>query len=160
MKKIIFLLMVALISKTGIALADTTVIVPAAVSTAFASRFPMGKLQKWEQRTQGYIAVFHQDGKKFFAYYEADGTWKGTESPIKWTKNLPQAVRQGWINSGYGRWYVEDIKKIEQPGEPLYVLHLDNSPLLDADHKDAYWEEWLLFFNQNGELVRKERTGQ
>jgi hypothetical protein len=160
MKKVFVLLLAVFISTSTIALADTTVIVPAAVSAAFASRFPAGKLTKWEQRTQGYIAVFRQDGKKLFAYYEADGTWKGTETPIKWTKDLPAAVRGGWVRSDYGRWYVEDMKKIEQPDEPLYVLHIDNGPLLDADRKDAFREEWLLFFNGKGELVRKERTGQ
>lgn len=160
MKKVIVLLMAVIFSATTIVLADTTVVVPAAVSAAFANRFPAGRLLKWEQRTQGYIAVFRQDGKKLFAYYEADGTWKGTETPVKWTKNLPPAVRQGWVNSGYGTWYVEDIKRIEQPDEPLYVFHLDNSPLLDADRKDAFFEEWLLFFNGKGDLVRKERTGR
>jgi hypothetical protein len=160
MKKLIVVLVVALMSQSMIAQADTAVVVPQAVASAFATRFPTGQLQKWAQRPQGYIAAFKQDGKKYFAYYAADGTWKGTETPVKWTKNLPADVRKGWIKSGYGTWYVEDIKKIDQPDQPLYVLHVDNSPLLDADHKDAFMEEWVLFFNSNGDLVNKYQLDQ
>jgi hypothetical protein len=155
MKKVIVLLVVALMSKSMIAQADTAVVVPQVVATAFSTRFPSGQLKKWEQRKEGYIAVFWQDGKKLFAYYNADGTWQGTESPIKWTKNLPADVKKGWIKSGYGTWYVEDIKKIDQPDQPLYVLKVNNSPLLDADHKDAFMEKWVLFYNAGGQLVRK-----
>jgi hypothetical protein len=157
MKKVFIMLFVALTTQSMIAQAHNTVTVPQAVATAFSSRFPAGQLEKWEQRKEGYVAVFRQDGKKLFAYYTVDGTWKGTESPIKWTKNLPAAVKKGWQNSEYSNWYVEDIKKIEQPDEPLYALHVDNGVLLDADHHDAYLEEWVLFFNAKGDLVRKDR---
>jgi hypothetical protein len=35
---------------------------------------------------------------------------------------------------------------------------VNNGTLLDSDHHDAYLEDWLLFFNGEGELVRKERA--
>jgi hypothetical protein len=113
-------------------------------------------LKKWEQRKEGFIAVFRQDGHKNYAYYSADGVWKGTETPIKWTKNLPEKVKEGWKNSGYYDWYVEDIKKIEAPDGPMYALHVDNGVKLDSDHHDAYLEEYVLFFSENGQLVRKD----
>ncbi len=131
--------------------------VPAVVVKAFSTQFPDGKLKKWEQREQGYIAAFSRGGKKCFAYYSPDGTWQGTEAPIKWTKNLPDPVKLGWKNSGYYSWYVADMKKIDTPEQPLYVLHVNNGTLLDSEHHDAFLEDWLLFFNGKGDLVRKER---
>lgn len=157
MKKVLIVLVIALLSEGMIAQKDSAFAVPRQVTTAFTAQFPAGRLKKWEQRKEGYVAVFRQDRKRYFAYYAADGNWKGTETPIKWTKNLPDSVKAGWKISGYYDWYVEDIKKIETPEQPLYVLHVDNGSLLDADHHDAFREEYLLFFSAKGELVRKER---
>lgn len=154
MKKFIALIAIAIFSKTMTAQAT---IPPAAVSTAFTSQFPKAQLKKWEERKEGYIADFRLNGKKLFAYYAADGTWKGTETPIKWTRNLPEAVRKGWDHSEYTAWYVMDIKKIETPEQPLYALHVNNGTLLDSDHHDAFLEEYVLFFSENGELVRKDK---
>ena len=109
-------------------------------------------------RAQGRICGRFPPGReKYFAYYKADGTWSGTETPIKWTKNLPAAVRKGWLKSEYASWYVRDIKKIETPDGPMYTLHVDNSPTLDSDHKDAFGEEWVVFFSEKGEIVRQDR---
>jgi hypothetical protein len=155
MKKFFAIVLMAALSENMFAQQDTAVIVPAQVKSAFTAQFPDGQLKKWEQRKEGYIAKFTRSGKSYFAYYAADGSWKGTEMPIKWTKNLPDSVKSGWKNSGYYSWYVEDIKKIETPEQPLYVLHVDNTSLLDSDHKDAFREEWLLYFSGSGELVKK-----
>ncbi len=149
--------MIALFSKTMIAQAKGGVTVPQSVIAAFSNRFPDVKLKKWEQRKEGYIATYRKDGKKYFAYYAADGAWKGTETPIKWTRNLPEAVKAGWKKTDYYSWYVLDIKKIDTPEQPLYTLHVDNSSTLDSDHKDAFREEYVLFFSASGELVRKDR---
>lgn len=157
MKNVLILLVAAIMTQPMTAQGDSTVIVPQQVASAFTAQFPGGHLKKWEQRKEGYIADFSLDGKKYFAYYAADGAWKGTESPVKRTKDLPAAVKTGWKNSGYSAWYVEDIKKILTPEQPLYALHVDNSVLLDADHHDAFREEYVLFFSEKGELVRKDR---
>ena len=166
MKKLSILIIIALLSETMIAQAGPTqpvatasasVVVPQAVLTAFTTRFPNAHIRDWQQQPQGYIADFKLDGKKLYAYYAADGSWKGTETPIKWTKNLPPAVKEAWKNSSYGTWYVEDIKKIDQPDGPLYALHVDNGVTLDSDHHDAFFEEYVIFFNEAGQLVRKDR---
>jgi len=157
MKKLIILFSIALLSETMIAQANTSVVVPQVVLTAFNTRFPGARIHDWQQRPEGFIADFKLSGKKLFAYYAADGAWKGTEAAIKWTKNLPAAVREGWKNSDYGAWYVEDIKKIDQPEGPLYALHINNGPTLDSNHADAFHEEYVIFFNEAGQLVRKDK---
>lgn len=146
-----------LLIRTGMAAQQrSTIDVPRQVAEAFHERFPDSKVQKWESRKEGFVARFHRGGKVWFAYYTADGAWKGTETPIKWTRDLPAAVKTGWKNSGYYNWKVEDIKKIETPEQPLYVLHVDNGSLLDSDHHDAFLEGYILFFSEKGELVKKE----
>ena|ERR1700743_16190 len=157
MKKLIALIAIAMLSETMIAQAHSAVTPPQAVSSAFSTRFPGAKLKKWEQRKEGYIADFRLNGKKLFAYYASDGKWEGTELPIKWTKNLPSAVREGWNKSDYAAWYVLDIKRIDRPEGPLYTLHVNNGSLLDSDHHDAFLEEYVLFFSEKGELVRKDK---
>jgi hypothetical protein len=156
MKKLLVLIAIATFSETMIAQARDTIEVPQPVITAFTARFPHAQLKKWEQRKEGFIADFSLDGKKLFAYYAPDGAWMGTESPIKWTWRLPTVVREGWKNSGYGAWYVLDIKKIDRPDGPLYTLHVNNGSLLDSDHHDAFLEEKVLFFSEKGELVRTD----
>src|ERR1700744_5219418 len=112
MKKLIILLAIAVFSETMIAQAHPAVVPPQAVVTAFSARFPNAQLKKWEERQEGYIADFKFNGQKVFAYYAADGSWKGPETPIKWSRNLPPAVRQAWKNSDYAAWYILKIKKI------------------------------------------------
>src|SRR5690348_3355592 len=98
MKKLIFLGVIAIFSKTMVAQANSQSMPPEAVVNAFNTRFPNAHVRSWEERKEGFIADFRLDGKKTFAYFAPDGTWKGTERPIKWTKNLPAAVRSGWMN--------------------------------------------------------------
>jgi hypothetical protein len=157
MKKLITLIAIVLFTEPMIAQANNSIVVPPAVLTAFANRFPNAQIRDWRQRPEGYIADFRQNGKKLFAYYSADGSWKGTESPIKWTKLLPAEVKEGWKNSDYAAWYVEDIKKIDQPDGPLYALRVNNGATLDSDHHDAFLEEYVIFFNEAGQLVRKDK---
>lgn len=171
MKKLIVLIAIALLSETMIAQADTTapaavkatttgnhgaVVPPPAVATAFATRFPNTPVKQWMERKAGYIAAFRLDHKKSFAYYAADGTWKGTETPVSWTWHLPAAVHKGWLNSDYAAWYVERMTKIVTPEQTLYTLRVNNTPLLDADHVWVDKETCLLFFSEKGELVRKD----
>src|SRR5215467_13829647 len=109
MKKALFIMTAILLIQNGMAAQKISEAqVPAPVTQAFHSKFPDSKVQKWESRKEGYIARFHHEGRTWFAYYAADGTWKGTETPIKWTRNLPDAVKAGWKNSGYYNWKVED----------------------------------------------------
>lgn len=157
MKKILIVFSVALLFQFMIVQAAERGSVPQVLVKAFAARFPEGQLQKWETRQEGYIATFRQDGKTLHAYFTAAGDWKGTETPVKWTKHLPENVQAGWKQSEYAGWYVESIRKIETPEQPLYALHVNNSPVLNSERIDAYLEEHVVFFNANGETVRKDR---
>ena len=156
MKKLIVVLVVALMSQSMVAQADTAVVVPQAVAKAFITQFPQGKLKKWEQNKEGYIAVFRQKGKKISVRYSADGTWGSTETTIApWLWNLPDSVKKGWRKTQYAGWKVAHITRIDQPDGQLYTLDVNNSPELDAEHVNNFEVEWMLFFNAKGELVRQ-----
>jgi hypothetical protein len=131
--------------------------VPKEVMKSFTAKFPGSELKNWETRKEGYIAKFTRDGKKYFAYYSPEGDWKGTETRVKWTRHLPKNVQKGWHNSGYVNWYVHNIKKIETPGQPLYVLHVNNGTLLSSDNHDAFKEDHVLTFTADGDLIKKDR---
>jgi Putative beta-lactamase-inhibitor-like, PepSY-like len=156
MKKVFIVLTVALMSQSMIAQADTAVLVPQAVAKAFSTQFPQGKLKKWEQSNEGYVAVFKQNGKKISVRYSADGTWGSTETTIApWLWNLPDSVKKGWRKTQYAGWKVAHITKIDKPGELLYALDVNNSPELDAEHVNNFEVEWMLLFNAKGELVKQ-----
>lgn len=88
----------------------------------------------------------------------ANQTHKEKEVNIKWTRHLPQPVRTAWEKSSYAGWYVHKIKKIETPGQQsYYVLHVNNTPLLDANKVDNFREDQVLYFSPEGELIRKDR---
>jgi hypothetical protein len=159
MKKIIVMIALGLFFQTMMAAqSHTPVVVPQTVINAFTAQFPEGKLKNWESRKEGYIARFVHNGKKWFAYYSPDGKWQGTEVPVKWTRQLPDSVKTGWMNSGYGNWYVVDMKKITTPEQVMYVMHVDNGVLLDSNHHDVYKEEWLLYFSGTGGLIKKQQV--
>jgi len=161
MKKLIVIIAIAFFSDAMIAQArpvpnHNEVTPPQAVSSAFASRFPNVEAKKWSEQQQTYYATFRWNGKKTFAYFAPDGTWKATEMPMKWSWNLPPAVRNAWKNGDFAAWYLADIKKIETPDRTLYALHVNNSPLLNSDHSQIDHEEYELFYNEQGDLVRKD----
>jgi hypothetical protein len=160
MKKFIILIAIALFSETMIAqahpvAAHAAVVPPQAVVRAFTARFPDVQVRKWAEDQDTYYASFRWKGKKTFAFYTADGNWKATEIPMKWSYSLPEKVRQAWRHSDFAAWYLMDIKRIETPGGTQYALHVNNSPLLDSDHAQIDHDEYEIFFNENGELVRK-----
>jgi hypothetical protein len=162
MKKFIIFIAIAFFSETMIAqahpaAAHAAVEPPQAVTTAFAARFPNVQVRKWAEKQQTYFATFRWKGKKTSAYYAPDGSWKATEVLMHWSWNLPETVRQAWRHSDFSAWYLMDISKIETPDGMLYALHVNNSPLLDSDHAQIDHDEYEIFFNEKGELVRKDQ---
>lgn len=129
--------------------------IPPEVTKAFVTQFPGSHLKKWEQRKEGYMATFRQNGKKYVAYYTVGGAWEATESPVKWTWLLPQAVQDAWKKSTYSNWLILDIKKIVMPEQTLYALHVGLMQSLGPDDADM-GSEYVLFFSAKGELVKKD----
>ncbi len=132
--------------------------VPPAVAQAFATQFPHGHLKKWVAVSAGYQANFRLAGQKCLAIYTLDAVWKETDYPVKWTRQLPPAVRGAWRNSGYSSWELMGIRKIATPAQTLYALHVGEVQSLGPDDADI-GTEYILYFSGDGVLVRKERVG-
>lgn len=130
--------------------------VPSEVKMAFVLRFPAGHLKKWVERHDEFIATFRQDGKKCLAYFTSGGIWKATERPVKWTRNLPEAVMAGWNNCKYISWFILDMKRIEVPYQTLYAIHVGQIQSLGPDDADI-GSEYILYFSDKGELIREDK---
>jgi hypothetical protein len=160
MRKIILLLVVTVLSKAIVAEKDNRPAAPQNIVSNFSIKYPGVQVKQW-QAAKGpskgmYVAKFTQDGKKSLAYYSSTGDWIKTERKIKWTWNLPAAVKAGWEKTEYVRWYVETMKEVETPGQHVYVMHVNNGPTLGAEHAQ-FQEGYLLYFSGAGELIQKEK---
>ena len=130
---------------------------PKIIAPSFSAKYPEAKLKNWEMLNDEYVVRYINEKSKCTAFFSSGGQWIRTETSIPWTKDLPQAVRTGIQNSGYGTCYVDAIRKVQTAGRLLYVLHVDDGSTLDADHYDAFREDWLLSFTPDGVLAGKSR---
>ena len=90
---------------------------PAAVQTAFKTKFPTVQKAKWDVEEEGeWEAEFKTGGKEMSAIFKADGTWLETETEIK-TANLPQAVKNA-LAAQFAGSKIEEANLVEMPGQP------------------------------------------
>ena len=87
---------------------------------------------------------------------DKDGKRQATESPVKWTRNLPKPVRQAWKNCQYKDWLILDMKKIEKPDSTIYTIHVGQVQSLGPDDADI-GSEYILFFSDKGQLIKEQR---
>lgn len=131
--------------------------IPEPVTHAFSGQFPNDRLKDWDIDSQDkiYIARFKHGRQSWVAFYSPDGRWEKTEIPVR-QRDLPAGVRMGWRTGAFSNWYLTAIKKVERPGEPEYLLQVNNSVLLDADHSPLA-DEYLLRYSAGGSLIEKKK---
>ena len=75
---------------------------------------------------------------------------------VKWTRNLPAAVRSGWKNSKYGSWHIFGIHRLVTRTDTLYTIHVARYEAMGPD--DAILaEEDRLYFSSSGILLKTQR---
>ncbi|MDB5201142.1 MAG: ribosome biosis protein [Ferruginibacter sp.] len=122
--------------------------VPAAVTEAFATKYPAAKNVEWGDKVTVFEATFDVDGKKQQASFNSDGEWKFTERFIE-AKDLPAAVQEGLNLSKYKDWEIKSYVEInEADGAPMYRLY----------GKKNYLQKKYLYFNTDGQLVKDSIT--
>jgi hypothetical protein len=133
-------------------------LVPGVVMQAFTAQYPEVHLRKWTNSPgqASYQALFKLHGSKYAATYSRDGTWESTECSVKWTWDLPGPVQRAWSNTKYKTWLIFEIKKREAPLDTLYSLHVGQIQSLGPDDADI-GSEYILYFNQQGALVKEEK---
>ncbi len=127
MKKTILILAIILIAFTStIAQKITADKVPAAVKQAFLKKYPKAADAKWEMEKKEYEVNFKLNGAVMSANFNTKGTWKETETEIKFDA-LPQSVKDA-INKAFADYKTGEVNKIENPGsETLYEVELSKA---------------------------------
>jgi hypothetical protein len=73
-----------------------------------------------------------------------------TTSKVKWSWQVPVAVRNAFNNSQHADWYIEKIIRYDSSGEIRFRFHINNGSLLDADHYDNFLEKGYLEVSGSG----------
>jgi len=136
--------------------------VPDNVLKSFSAKYPDVHVRKWNMKNDTDIAVFRMSKTKQCAYYLPDGTWIKTETEINHVSELPRAVQNSWHECAFQTWYVEDVKRVEIPGDKLYVIQVIRKYIPGGFPGPENWnkqgvspEEYKLYFDVNGSLLRK-----
>lgn len=114
MKKITILLLSA-VFVTQMAFAQTVSAdkVPAAVTSAFKTKFPAAVKPTWEMKNgTTYKATFKVNDEPVYASFDQTGKWQKTKTELK-TTALPPAV-QSTLSKDFTGYKVNEASKIEQ----------------------------------------------
>ena len=96
--------------------------VPEVVSANFAAMFP-GTWATWEKDRGLLKAEFWHKGHEVDVWYQADGTWVGTETDIP-VYELPEPVTD-YVVQKYPDRYIDDADWVQTPTGDYYLLELD-----------------------------------
>lgn len=111
MKKLVFVLCGIFLLAQGLSAQIRKI--PAAVTESFKTKYGSATNVEWKDRLTSYVATFEADGKKHEAYFDEDGSWKQTETPIEETE-LPASVKDGFDKSKYTDWEIGEVERIEK----------------------------------------------
>ena len=148
MKRIIYLLLsVALMSNLANAQKISADKVPAAVSSAFKSKFPTATKVSWEMENETeYEANFKLNGEEVSANFDNTGKWLETETEIK-VSALPTAIQSALKNEFLG-FKVEEASKIES---------VKNGNCYEAEIEKGE-ETFDMLFTPEGKVISKTKV--
>lgn len=114
------------------------------VTEAFQAKYPNAADVTWEKKGEYEKAEFTNAGLECDAWFDQSGQWMLTETDMSFAI-LPVVVKNGFSESMYGSWKVEDTKKIEQLNMPVvYRLEIESGN-----------NEMVIYLNEEGELVKE-----
>ncbi len=114
------------------------------VVAAFEAKFPNAVAASWEKKGEYEKVEFRQNGQEADAWFDQAGQWMMTETDILFT-NLPTEVKEGFNESMYNSWKVDNADVWERLNMPtVYRLEIEKGN-----------EEMVVYFNGKGELVRE-----
>ena len=94
------------------------------------------------------MASFDQDNEHYEARFSNKGVWQNTESELK-TEELPGSIKDGYDKSKYAEWKMNNITKIDLPGEKVqYRIVAEKSDLQKKN----------LLFSTTGQLLKDNIT--
>lgn len=113
---------------------------PAAVSRAFAARYPNVSAQ-WEEKPYGYEGIFAMNGTEYEAEFAADGQWLETEHEVG-AAQFSQTVLDR-INREYPGYTVTKHEIEQTPQGTFYEVEIERNG-----------SEYELYFDGNANRVR------
>lgn len=151
----IFLSSLAITNNTG-SQVNTTGNVPQNIIASFSAKYAGAHVINWKAGKDDYEANFKLSGKKYCAFFSAGGDWQKTERKIRpW--QLPVAVKTSMKIGGYAAWYIDEAKEVNMPGQHVYLVHVDNAPVLTIPDPYLFKDDYQLTFSESGELTKKEK---
>jgi Protein of unknown function (DUF2874). len=122
---------------------------PAAVTEAFRTKYPMALNVEWRDRLSGFTASFDLDSVHYEAKFNNKGLWQSTENKIT-EDELPDAVKDGFEKSKYSSdWTIDEVYKMQIPGEKIqYRLQVEKN---DIQKKN-------LLYSSEGRLISDKIT--
>lgn len=137
---------------------SSAVTVPENLRTTFATQYPNAANATWSNydtlsetpidwemagwnplQADDYVVRFDMDNENYYAWYDNEGNWIGSTSPLKDVKQLPPAVSTV-VTSKYADYTVANVDREFQKDRVAYEIKLtkqsDNSKvklLVDAD---------------------------
>jgi len=146
MKQLLFVLIASLAMQTANAQMRK---IPAAVTNAFAVKYPDAKNVEWKDNMTNFSARFiSKDSTKCKATYYSKGEWQSTEETLD-AAALPAPVKDGLAKSKYADREITEVLKIEKKeGGTQYRLLAKKSGV----------EKKYLYFNEEGKLMKEAMT--
>lgn len=122
---------------------------PAEVTEAFRSKYPMAKNVEWRDRLSGFTAVFDLDNIHYESKFTNKGFWQSTENKMP-ESELSDAIKDGFKKSKYAEeWSIKNVYKIAlREDKTQYRLEIEKSGLQKKN----------LIFDPSGRLLRDNIT--
>lgn len=150
MKKVIYYLLALCLTFSIYNTADAQVRkVPAEVTEAFRSKYPMATNVEWRDKLSGFTAVFDLNNIHYESKFTNKGFWQSTENKMP-EAELPDAIKDGFQKSKYAEeWTIKKAYKITlREDKTQYRLEIEKNDI----------QKKHLFFDPNGRLLRDNIT--
>jgi hypothetical protein len=119
--------------------------VPQAVKATFAKMYPAVKKVHWEKRGDLFEGEYHEGKKEIEAVFSQDGKWLYTLTEVDRHK-IPVKVIEGFRKSEFGSWKLDEAGTVIAPDlKDVFFIEAESDK-----------QEYDLFFDQEGTLVRKQ----
>lgn len=129
-----------------------------AVEKALYQLYPDASHLNWDYEGQyvvvEFIASIPTASRKVEceAWFDNIGNWFMTEFDIRYDE-LPSAVVKTFESGSYGKWYVEDVERLDRDGyASVYIIQVE-----DRSNKKGI--EYELYYDEQGVLVKEIADG-
>lgn len=133
MKKLVLMMVAAMITSLTFAQKLQEKDVPAPVKTAFQKNFPQAKVEKWEKEGINFEAEFELNKSEQSVLFDAQGDIIETEIEIE-TSELPNGILD-YVKKNYKGQSVKEAAKItDTKGTLTYEVEIKGMDLLFASN--------------------------